>query len=81
MDGMAVRIPEDLNFNMAGARDVTLQKDPIVAEAALGFAPGGFERFVEFAGFAVPQWGLRRSLYSSCCGRAKTIWRLAPTCC
>ena len=37
----AVGVAEDLDLDVAAARQIALEKDPIVAEAAGGLAPGG----------------------------------------
>ena len=46
-DDAAVRVPHDLDLDMAGARQVALQEDGVVAEGRRRLALGGLDRRVE----------------------------------
>ena len=52
IDGVAVRVGKDLDFNVAGAGGVFLDQYRIVAETGSGFAPARGEHRCEFTGFA-----------------------------
>ena len=48
MDDITVCVPQDLNLDMACARDIAFEEYAIVAKAAGGFAPRRGQAFVEF---------------------------------
>ena len=49
-DHGALRVPEDLDFDVAGVGEVTLDQDLVVAEGGAGLALGQGERIVELGG-------------------------------